>query len=160
MKRMGRPPQEMLLRLSRYISPEPNTGCWLWTGACDRAGYGAFKAGGRSLKAHRASYGLHVAEPGPLAVCHRCDNPTCVNPSHLFLGTVAENNADRSSKGRTNRVGKPKPRGEKSPTSKLTDAQREQIRSLCAAGERTKRAIAAQFGVSPQLVSLLVWRRP
>jgi hypothetical protein len=86
-------------------------GCWLWVGAKFERGYGCIVAGGpringrpaerRHLYAHRVSYELSVGPiPDGLYVCHHCDNPPCVNPSHLFLGTATDNNRDREAKGR------------------------------------------------------------
>lgn len=74
--------------------------CWMWTGA--RAhGYGRIRTiGKRFCRAHRLAYALAHGDPGPLLVCHRCDNPLCVNPAHLFLGTVQDNNLDRDTKHR------------------------------------------------------------
>lgn len=88
---------------------DPGTGCWNWTGAKDEKGYGAINLGGDgpAIKAHRVSYEIHV---GPIpqgvgfhgtCVLHRCDNASCVNPLHLFLGTVIDNNRDMHQKGRT-----------------------------------------------------------
>lgn len=88
---------------SRYI-PEPMSGCWLWLGAVDRKGYGRARLNGRDSGAHRLSWALHRGEiPFGLWVLHRCDNPCCVNPEHLFLGTCQDNHDDMFAKGRAPR---------------------------------------------------------
>jgi hypothetical protein len=76
--------------------------CWPWRGALGTWGYGAFTLGGRALNASRATYALLVGEiPAGMVVCHSCDNPACCNPSHLWVGTQADNIHDCNRKGRT-----------------------------------------------------------
>jgi predicted XRE-type DNA-binding protein len=84
----------------KYI-PEPNSGCWLWIGSSDKDGYGRI---GREVSsdgimpAHRASYQIYVCEPGESHVLHKCDNPSCVNPDHLWLGDRFDNMTDSAKK--------------------------------------------------------------
>ena len=84
------------------IEPEPNTGCFLWTGKEDRHGYGiVYLPSGGEAKAHRVAYALHYGPfDASLGVLHTCDTPPCVGHDHLFLGTQTDNNADKMRKGR------------------------------------------------------------
>ena len=114
-------------------------------------GYGQFRDKGRSCnhKAHRLAYEL---ERGPIAaglfVCHRCDNPLCVNPAHLFLGTHAENMADMKVKGR---AGKAKTCGSKHPNATITEDIVHRIRAMSASGTRNK-DIASALGLTQQRI--------
>ena len=88
-------------RLLRKVTPNPRTGCWTWSGGTDRGGYGKFSLKGQGTSAHRASYRILVGPiPGGLEVRHKCDNPPCVNPGHLELGTHADNMRDMAERGR------------------------------------------------------------
>lgn len=128
--------------------------CWVWTGNTNQWGYGVFARMGRRSMSHRFSWSL-VNGPIPprMVICHRCDNPPCVRPSHLFLGTQADNVADKIAKGRQE-VG----RGMAKPQAKLTDGAVREIRRLAEAGIGTW-SIARQFGVSPPTIYSVVTGR-
>lgn len=119
--------------------------CWEWTGSRCRKGYGLFRlANGRLMRAHRfalATFGGGVADDQ--MACHRCDNPGCVNPSHLFAGSAADNAHDRDAKGRAGE----KPLGENHSQSTLKASDIPGIRTALANGER-QRDVAAAHGVS------------
>lgn len=126
-------------------------GCWLWDGCVTGNGYGAIRVEGAQIGAHRASYLAFKGEiPAGMCVCHRCDVPTCVNPAHLFLGTVQDNQADKTRKGR-------QARGRKNGRAKLSA---EKVREIFAAhllGE-SKKSIARRYEVSDTLVRLVLRR--
>jgi hypothetical protein len=137
-------------RFWRFVK-KTNT-CWLWTGATTAFGYGLINAGGRAGKttrAHRISYTLHVGPiPAGLCVLHRCDTPACVNPAHLFLGTYDDNNKDMKAKGRCDRLKRPK--GEQHGCSVLTETEVRGLRALHATGLFTYKELGTRFGVSLQ----------
>lgn len=133
------------------------TGCWPWQGQHLAKGYGALKVGSltdgtrRNALAHRISWELaNGVAPEGLHVCHHCDNPPCVNPSHLFLGTASENHADKVSKGR-------QARGERQGSSRLTTADVLRIRALALQGQKHA-DIGSLFGVRQTQVSRIVRR--
>lgn len=144
-------------RFMAKVSPEPNTGCHLWTGFVNRDGYGRLRRGERMVYAHRFAFEEFVGPiPEGAYVLHRCDTPACVNPEHLFVGTQADNVRDRDRKGRGRW-----PTGEGSPTARLTAVQVAEIRDRVANGA-TQTAVAAEYGVSQAHVSTIVhgksWR--
>lgn len=124
--------------------------CWIWIAGKGRRGTGKFMSGlraGYTSIASRFSYILHYGEISEeLMVCHKCDNPACVNPQHLFLGTHQDNMDDMVKKGRSPRN---KPTLGKTLKSKLSESQ---VRSIRSDGRKLK-DIAKEYGVSFQLIS-------
>ena len=122
--------------------------CWEWNRAKSLREYGLIKYLGRTQSVHRLAFTLAKQQiPPDMCVLHRCDNPPCFNPAHLWLGSFADNNHDKIAKGRENYVA-----GEDHPGHKLKRRQVRKIRRLCARGIG-QRAIANRFGVSQTLVS-------
>lgn len=133
------------LRAKIKISTE--TGCWEWF-ASKRHGYGQINVEGTPLAAHRVSYEVHRGPiPDGLHVCHHCDNPACINPEHLFLGTNDDNMADRDAKGRGIIF-----RGEGHGSSKLTEAD---VRAIRAAKGVSQRKLAEVYGVSGKQICMV-----
>ena len=88
-------------RIEEKSIPVTESGCWLWVGHISKDGYGRLRVAGKKELAHRASYRAFIGEiPDTLLVCHKCDNPSCVNPNHLFIGTHQDNMNDKVAKGR------------------------------------------------------------
>jgi hypothetical protein len=131
-------------RFRSMLGPQdPVTGCIEWTGSRHGQGYGLITVGGKLVRANRLAWELkHGPIPAGLHVLHECDNPPCCNDAHLFLGTAADNSADKDSKGRGNR-----PKGSSNGNSKLVEKDVVEILRLLAAS-RSQRSIANEFGIS------------
>jgi HNH endonuclease len=166
---MSRPKTPLRDRFLRFVViPADPDQCWAWTGSKNEHGYGRLQKGTtppRATKAHRASWSIyHGPIPDGLHVLHRCDNPECSNPRHLFLGTHQENMLDSKTKGR--------PRGPQPGTvsvnvgsangrAKLTENQITEIRHRVSSGE-LQREVGARFGIRQSTVSGIIngkrWR--
>ena len=129
------------------VSVGSESECWPWSGCCVPSGYGHLRISGKDKAAHRVAWELACFPiPSGLEVCHKCDNPRCCNPGHLFLGTHAENQSDMSRKGRARGA-----RGECSPRAKLTAGGVVDIRRRFADGE-SQAGIARSLGLHPSSV--------
>jgi hypothetical protein len=134
--------------------------CWIWTAGKFQKGYGAFPCFNKTLKAQRVSFCLEYGDIAPeFFVCHKCDNPSCVNPSHLFLGDIHSNGADMSAKGRAAKCGPTNPtRGELHHKSKLTEKDVLEIRRLSKTGQFAQRQLAKQFDVTRSTIFKILKR--
>lgn len=117
--------------------------CWLWSGTKTRKGYGKVRHGGAGtpmVLATRVSWAIHHSDPGQSLVLHACDNPSCVNPKHLFLGSYSDNNKDMKQKDRHTK-------GERSGTAKLSE-----VKAIALKNDRkhglTMSALSQKYGVS------------
>jgi hypothetical protein len=146
--------QSLLEKLERHV--ERADGCWLWKGSRSKSGYGQIGHGRlNNFRAHRVAYQVLVGSiPKGMCVLHRCDNPACCNPAHLFLGTNADNSADMVAKDRqckgerhwTKKRTPLVPRGDNHHKAKLTDIDVSDIRFLCGNG-LTQRQLSLEYGV-------------
>lgn len=124
--------------------------CLIWSGSINSTGYGRFRVGGVYFLAHRLAFMLgHGKDPVGRMVCHKCDNPRCIAPEHLFAGTGAENTADMKRKGRART--RPLP-GSANPRAKLTEGNVRAIKAMIAAGVGNTQ-IAKSFPVGHALIS-------
>lgn len=128
--------------------------CWNWTGAKNKDGYGCLKRKGKTILAHRAAYADAFGDPGELCVLHHCDNPSCVRPSHLFLGTQRDNVYDCMAKKRRRNQN-----GELSSSAKLTDIQVLEVRQHYADGSLTPREMSHFLGVTTQTIYGIIHRK-
>lgn len=144
----------VLSRIMFYT--EKTDTCWNWTGGKNSSGYGCLNTKNGSELAHRLSYDEFNGDiPSGSFICHKCDNPGCVNPEHLFLGTSKDNYDDMVSKGRNTN------KGSNQHNSKLKEGDVLEIRRLLAEGKKLN-YIAAIYGVTFQAISRIktrkIWR--
>ena len=138
--------------IDRFMAKvEKTDSCWMWLGYTDgKMGYGMFWQDGTMRLSHRVAHTLFKGEIGNLHVCHSCDVPACVNPNHLWLGTNAQNIADKVSKGRASSM-----QGEKSPNAKLNSDLVRWIRTSALTGA----AIGRMLGVDRSTVNYIRHRK-
>lgn len=139
--------------VSRFWAKVDRSGeCWVWTKGCNDKGYGVFGVWhAKSVLAHRVSWIIaHGSIPRGIFVLHHCDNPPCVRPSHLYLGTHEDNARDvvvrKRHAGRSRRT----------PNARLTFEQAQEIRRRIAAGGISQTRLASEYGVSQSTISLIV----
>src|SRR3954462_4514752 len=143
-------------RFLAKVCPEPNGGCWLWRGRGVASGYGMGRFERKMYPAHRLAWKFFRGEIGPgLVVCHKCDVRACVNPDHLFLGTMADNIRDMKEKGRS-------PHGDEHSRSKLTAKAVSRIKTMLAHRHMRVSEIARAFGVTHATIDCIAkgktWR--
>jgi len=140
-------------RFLNKINIKSKTECWVWNGGKSNYGYGHFWYNGKTYGAHRMSYRIHNKNfPKKLFILHSCDNPSCVNPSHLFTGTHIENMRDRERKGRGDAA---KRIGERNPVHKLKDSEvKDIIKKYSSNMSQTK--IAKIFKINQCHVSRII----
>lgn len=156
MPRRNRTPSEYPEYIYSRSEPVTESGCWIWTLAVDKDGYGRAWLGNKKWPAHRLSYMTFMGPiPAGLFVLHKCDNPSCVNPAHLFVGTPLDNMRDKCNKGRV----KGARRGENHHRAKLASETVISIRAKYDSGQVGARALAKEYGIAYRHAWNIVKRR-
>ena len=141
-------------RLLAKIDVCQQTGCWNWTASKNARGYGQFWDGETMRTSHRVSFQIHTGRiPDGMHVLHRCDNPACICPDHLFLGTNTDNMADRDAKGRVAHQ-----RGEAHGCAKLCANDVIEIRAAQNVAGLDRHALAERYGISNKYIRK-IWDR-
>ncbi len=139
-------------RLWKYIKVNSPVECWPWIGCKDKDGYGKLTYQTKDKHAHRVVYEICIGEiPEDLCVLHQCDNPSCCNPNHLFLGSPIDNAIDRDNKGR-------QAKGTSCHTSKLSESDVIEIRQRYISITPNKTQLAKEYNVSQTTIDFLVRR--
>lgn len=143
----------LINKIINYSSKDHSTGCWNWNKGKSDRGYAEISINARKERANRISYQVFIDEVPPhLFVCHTCDNPGCVNPDHLYLGTHQDNVDDKLDRDR-------QPRGEEIKLAKLTEKDILKIRALWKEGFMSQESIAREFGVCQTTISRVILRQ-
>ena len=140
-------------RMESKTSKAGENDCWLWTASCDTAGYGIIRIDNKLRHASHIAFEIYNNKPVPhdMLIMHSCDNPLCVNPKHLSIGTKLLNNVDKKKKGRCN----PR-RGNEHPMSKLNTNTVKEIRCLFKQGHHTFTSLASLFNINRTTVSRII----
>jgi len=144
-------------RLEKNIITVQDTGCWEWQAYKNEAGYAIMSLNNKTTRVHRIAYELYNESkiPNGLIVCHSCDNPCCINPEHLWLGTHADNVNDKVNKGRA--MGGSN-KGEINPQRILNEYEVLEIREKYSTGNYTQEELGTEYSVSRSAIKMVVNR--
>lgn len=151
--------EHLKARILNSVNIDTSSGCWLWTRTCNNKGYGTMTVNKKTVLSHRISFEVFNRRLlDRTLVLHRCDNPPCCNPNHLFSGTHQDNVLDAIKKGRLFRLPPISFTGSSNPMSKLIEKDVKEIRTRLSSGE-FQESIAKDYGVSKSLISAIATGR-